>query len=249
MAEQNFVVYYGLGSKAFPFLWVFRSFFKVGLGATANFTSLPSACIMIVSKLPGECRIAAEIQLSKTKLLFLFALFIFSLASALPHIPLVHFRTNKPFEIILLAHRATTSGSHQEPRHNLSEAYWKGRTKVKHFALKKCEADCYSLLQRRFCLETHINRVMKNITEDFHNSAGSTFLLMMVCSLNWTRIICDYLSTAFLSIHWLHKTLTSSLLLVAVPLSTLWPSHLPHALALQKIHKKFCRSLIFKDEY
>lgn len=72
---------------------------------------------------------------------------------------------------------------------------------------------------------------------------------MMVWSLNWTRIICDYLSTAFLSIQWLHKTLTSSLLLVSVPLSIVWHFHLPHALALQKIHKKCWRSLIFKDEY
>lgn len=156
---------------------MFQSCFKVGLGAIANFTSLPFACIMIVSKLPRESRIAAEIQLSKIKLLFLFALFIFSLASALPHIPLVHFRTNKPFEIILLE---TTSGSHQKPRHNLSEAYWQERTKVKLFALKKCEADCCSLLQRRFCLETHTNMVMSNITEDIHNSTGSTFLVMMV---------------------------------------------------------------------
>lgn len=138
---------------------MFQSWFKVRLGATANFTSLPSACIMIVSKPPRESRIAAEIQLSKIKLLFLFALFIFSLASALPHIPLVYSRTSEPFEMILLAHRETTSGSHQKPRLNLSEAYWQERTKVKLFALKKCEADSCSLLQR-FYLETHTNMVM-----------------------------------------------------------------------------------------
>lgn len=139
---------------------MFQSCFKVGQGAAAGSTSLPSACIVTVSKLPRESRIVAEIQLSKIKLLFLFGLFIFSLASALARIPLVHFRTNKPFEMILLAHRETTSGSHQKPRHNLSEAYWQEGTKVKLFALKKCEADCCSLLQRRFCLETHANMVM-----------------------------------------------------------------------------------------
>lgn len=160
MVEQNFVVYYGLVSKPFLSLWVFQSCFKVGLGATANFTSSPSACIVTMSKLPRESGIAAEVQLSKIKLLFLFALFIFSLASALPRIPLVHFRTSKPFEMILLAHRETTSGSHQKPRLNLSEAYWQERTKVKLFALKKCEADGCSLLQRRFYLETHTNMVM-----------------------------------------------------------------------------------------
>jgi len=101
---------------------------------------------VVVSKLPRESRIAAEIQLSKIKLLFLFALFIFSLANALPRIPLVHFRTSKPFEMILLAHRETTSGSRQTARLNLSEAYWQERTKVKLFALEKREADCCSLL-------------------------------------------------------------------------------------------------------
>lgn len=113
--------------------------------------------MVIVPKLPRESRIAAEIQLSKIKLLFLFAVFIFSLGSAPPHIPLVHFRTSKPFEMILLARRETTSGSHQKTRLNLNEAYWQERTKVKLFALKKCEADCCSLLQRSFYLETHIN--------------------------------------------------------------------------------------------
>lgn len=78
MVEQNFIVYYGLVSKPFLSLWVFQSCFKVGLGATANFTSSPSACIVTVSKLPRESGIAAEVQLSKIKLLFLFALFIFS---------------------------------------------------------------------------------------------------------------------------------------------------------------------------
>lgn len=115
---------------------------------------------LIVSKLPRESRTAAEIQLSKIKLLFLFALFIFSLTSALPCVPLVYFRINKPFEMILLAHRETTSGSHHKPRHNLSEAFWQERTKVKLFALKKCEADCCSLMQKGFCLETQTNMVM-----------------------------------------------------------------------------------------
>lgn len=103
---------------------------------------------MIVPKLLRESRTAAEIQLSKIKLLFLFALFIFSPGSALPHIPLVHFRTSKPFEIIILAHRENTSGSHQNARLNLNEAHWQEGTKVKLFSLKKCEADCSSVLQR-----------------------------------------------------------------------------------------------------
>lgn len=120
-------------------------------------TALPSR--LLASWLCQSCPEKAELQLrhswARLNCSFCLHCLSFPLAVHFPCIPLVHFRTSKPFEMILLAHRETTSGSHQKARLNLSEAYGQERTKVKLFALKKCEADCCSLLQTRFYLETH----------------------------------------------------------------------------------------------
>lgn len=179
MAEETVGVSYSTVSIPFLFLRAFLScFFEVGLPGTASCASNLPARITAVWKLPGDSRTVV----GEVRLLARVALCILSPASSLLRTPPAYFGTSEPCAVVLLTLQRNLLGRSSKSQAQFKWGVLARNSEGEAFPLKKCEAGCCSLLQRRFYLETHKCGHVK-----YHSNckAAECFLADAVVQMAW----------------------------------------------------------------